>query len=199
MAGKKLEAARRELDFARQALEGLRQAKSDPGREDFYWKEFIGRLTRFWNKTLSAVNGDPRFTNSPTVKRVNTARKKDELIQYLMQARHADEHRHEEVTSVMPEGFVNISADGRVWARNPKITIGGVTMDVPPAPGFTRKKVSAELRLNKARNKDQVYEVPRTHLGQDIALASLTTCAELGLAFYESVLGGLVAEGWDAT
>ncbi|WP_175771968.1 hypothetical protein [Paraburkholderia phenazinium] len=198
MTGKKLIAARKEIAFAKKALDDLKTADG-PDDEDLSWKEFIGRLTRFWNKTESALKGDPKFYNSPHVKRVKAALKSDELIRYLSQARHADEHRHEETTDVMPGGFENISSsDSRFRVRNPKITINGVTMDVPPPPGYRRQSVKAELRLRAVNNRDQTYEAPRTHAGRDISLASIRTYAELGLAFYESILNALEQDGWDS-
>lgn len=130
MSGKKLAAAQKELAFAKKAVDGLRTATA-PDEEEYHWKEFIGRLTRFWNKTESALKGDPKFYKSPHVERVKGALKSDELIRYLSQARHADEHRHEEITGVMPGGVENVSSSGQVRVRNPKITINGVTMDVP--------------------------------------------------------------------
>lgn len=197
MSGKKLAAAQKELAFAKKAVDGLRIATA-PDDEEHHWKEFIGRLTRFWNKTESALKGDPKFYKSPHVERVKGALKSDELIRYLSQARHSDEHRHEEITGVVPGGVENVSSTGQVRVRNPKITINGVTMDVPPPPGFTQRKVRAELRLNPVRNRQQTYEVPRLHNGQPIGDTSPVTFAELGLAFYESVLDGLARDGWDS-
>ncbi|BEU51447.1 hypothetical protein [Ralstonia pseudosolanacearum] len=197
MSGKKLAAAQKELAFAKKAVDGLRTATA-PDEEEYHWKEFIGRLTRFWNKTESALKGDPKFYKSPHVERVKGALKSDELIRYLSQARHADEHRHEEITGVMPGGVENVSSSGQVRVRNPKITINGVTMDVPPPPGFSRRVVRAELRLRAVRNRQQTYEIPRTHDGQHIGDASPVALAALGLAFYESVLDGLARDGWDS-
>lgn len=198
MIGTKLVAARKEIALARKSLDGLKSAPSHD-EEEIHWKEFIGRLTRFWNKTESALKGDPKFFNSPHVKRVKTALKSDELIRYLSQARHADEHRHEETTDVMPGGFENVSIRyPEMRVRNPKITINGVTMNVPPPPGYQRRAVRAELRLRTVKNRDQTYAVPRTHAGHDITLATVQTYAELGLAFYESVLDDLEQDGWDA-
>ncbi|MFV8595065.1 hypothetical protein ACNRBS_11200 [Ralstonia pseudosolanacearum] len=197
MSGKKLAAAQKELAFAKKAVDGLRTATA-PDEEEYHWKEFIGRLTRFWNKTESALKGDPKFYKSPHVERVKGALKSDELIRYLSQARDADEHRHEEITGVMPGGVENVSSSGQVRVRNPKITINGVTMDVPPPPGFSRRVVRAELRLRAVRNRQQTYEIPRTHDGQHIGDASPVALAALGLAFYESVLDGLARDGWDS-
>lgn len=198
MAGTKLVAARKEILLARKALDRLKSASS-PDDEDTHWKEFLGRLTRFWNKTESALKGDPKFFNSPHVKRVKAALKSDELIRYLSQARNMDEHRHEETTDIMPGGFENVSTrNSRMRVRNPKIMINGVTMDVPPPPGYQRKAVRAELRLKTLKNRDQTYAVPHTHAGHDITLASVPIYAELGLAFYESVLNDLEQDGWDA-
>jgi hypothetical protein len=198
VAGTKLIAARKELAFAKTALNNLKVARG-PDDEDTHWKEFIGRLTRFWNKTESALKGDPKFYNSPHVKRVKAALKSDELIRYLSQARHADEHRHDDTTGVMPGGFENVSTtDSSFRVRNPRITIGGVTVDVPPPPGYHRRTVRAELRLRAVKNREQTYDVPRLHAGQDISLATIQTYGELGLAFYKSILDGLERDGWDS-
>lgn len=91
-----------------------------------------------------------------------------------------------------------MSQNGQVRVRNPKITINGVTMNVPPPQGFSRRSVRAELRLRAVRNRQQTYEIPRTHDGQPIGDASPVALAELGLAFYESVLDGLARDGWDS-
>jgi hypothetical protein len=121
VAGTKLIAARKELAFAKTALDNLKVA-SGPDDEDIHWKEFIGRLTRFWNKTESALKGDPKFYNSPHVKRVKAALKSDELIRYLSQARHADEHRHDDTTGVMPGGFENVSTTDSSFPTAPRLS-----------------------------------------------------------------------------
>jgi hypothetical protein len=71
-------------------------------------------------------------------------------------------------------------------------------MDVPPPPGYRRRSVEAELRLRAVNNRDRTYEVPHTHAGHNIAFASIQTYAELGLAFYDSILIGLEQDGWDS-
>jgi hypothetical protein len=181
MAGTKLTAARRELAFAAHALDSMKSA-TDLAEFDAQWKIFAGHTTRVSNKTESALKGDPRFYNSGHVKRYKAVRKGDALISYLAHLRDVDEHSHIDTTATLPAGFVNISADGRVWARNPKITINGVTMDVPPPPGFNRKIVGAELRACPVTSRGKTYEVPTTHLGNDITAATLVELAKLALA-----------------
>ena len=164
----RLAAARKELELARCAIDAMRSA-TDLNDFDSHWKDFAGRTTRVWNKTESALKGDPRFYNSAHVKRVKSAKKDDPLIRYLTHLRDVDEHSHADTTTKMPAGFVNISADGRVWARNPKITINGVTMDLAPPPGFARKIVGAELRAVPVTSRGKTYEVPTTHLGKTLS------------------------------
>lgn len=197
MTGKKLAAARKELASARKAVDALRVA-THPDDEEDHWKDFLHCLTRFWNKTQSALKGDPRFYNSPHVKHVKAAQKSDDLIRYLARARDSDEHRHDEIAGVIPGGFEHVSLNGRLRVRNPRITINGVTMDLPPAPGQRRRAVRAEMRLRPVRNEQQTYDVPQTHAGQDISGDSAATLAELGLAFYASILDGLARDGWDS-
>ncbi|MGF6534296.1 hypothetical protein P3T20_005100 [Paraburkholderia sp. GAS206C] len=158
----------------------------------------ISRVARVWNKTESALKGDARFYNSQHVKRVKAARKDDELIRSLAHLREVDEHSHEETTAEMPAGFVNISTDGSVWARNPRGTICGVTMNVTPPPSFVRKIVGAELRARSVTSRGKTYDIPSQHQGNNIFAAPLVELAERGLRFCRSFIDDLAAEGWDA-
>lgn len=196
MTGNKLTAARKELLLAAKSIERMKAA-TDLSEFDAQWKDFVNRTTRVWNKTESALKGDPRFYNSRHVKRVKAAKKDDELIRYLAHLRDVEEHSHAETTTELPAGFVNISSDGLMWARNVKMTIGGVSVDLPPPPGFSRKIVGAELRANAVTSRGITYEVPRFHLGQDIFAATLVELAEMGLKFYTSFIDDLETEGWD--
>ncbi|MEM5331962.1 hypothetical protein VSR34_36260 [Paraburkholderia sp. JHI2823] len=174
------------------------KSSTDLAEFDAQRKAFAGHTTRVWNKTESALKGDPRFYNAKHVKRYKAARKDDALISYLAHLRDVDEHSHVDTTTTLPPGFVNISADGRVWARNPKITINGVTMDLPPPPGFKQKIVGAELRACPVTSRGKTYDVPTAHLGQDITAVTLVELAEFALAFYTGFIDGLASEGWDS-
>jgi hypothetical protein len=76
--GKKLDAARRELEVAERALAKMEQT-SVISEITKYWEDIHGSLIRLSSKPTASLKGDPRFTNSPRVKRVNQALKSDPI------------------------------------------------------------------------------------------------------------------------
>lgn len=195
--GKKLDAARRELNAALSALERMKVA-NDLAEFDDCWKEILGKLARFWNKTLVSLKGDTRLTNSPHVKRVNTDLKHDPLVQYLARARDANEHNIEPITRDLEAGFqseLTIPGGGKAIFRNVKVTIGdGPAQDVRfPGDRF----MPAEVVATSATSRKVTYPVPASHQGTPLHDTSLLTLAGLGIAYYADFLERMVQDGWD--
>ncbi|EIM99589.1 hypothetical protein WQE_18174 [Paraburkholderia hospita] len=198
--GKKLEAARKEMAFARKSLEQMRSA-DDLGAFDNHWKDLLGRLTRLWFKTQASLKGDPRFTNSPHVKRVNVDLKKDPLIQYLARARDADEHTTAEITGQIEAGMqyeFELPDGNRIMMRNPQITIGdGPAMPMKTVGAAREYFAPAEVFANEVTTRDVKYSVPTMHDGKALPDTKLVTFAQLGLEYYERFLDAMEADGWD--
>lgn len=193
----KLEAAHREISLARTALQRMESAAGNAQFEEAY-KDFIGRLTRFWNKTEASLKCDPKFYNSPHVKRVKDALKNDELIRYLARARDADEHTAQEITVSLPGGdrATLTTPDGNQLMIQ-GLTINGKPAKFQPAPNVVIQKVNDEVAPRDFTNRGQQYTPPMKHRGIDLPLQTrLVELAAMGLRFYEEALEGLQKDGW---
>jgi hypothetical protein len=182
----------------------MMQHAADLDEFEEQWKEILGRLTRFWNKTQASLLGDPRFTNSPHVKRVKQDLKKDALIQYLARARDADEHTSADITGQIEAGmqYEFQTPDGKfsMMMRNPTLTFGdGTSMPLPLRPvGATKAFFApAEVFAKEVTTRGVLYAVPTMYAGTPIADTKLTTFATLGIEYYERFLDVMVADGWD--
>ncbi|WP_457660128.1 hypothetical protein [Sinorhizobium medicae] len=111
-------------------------------------------------------------------------RKKDELLRYLHQARHADEHGIAPIASMLPgimtirtpEGFPLFSIPGFLpvnldpeFEKNSKLTV----LHAPP-----------QVALRAVENKGVRYEPPTEHLGTPLTDRSIANIAWLGLKYH---------------
>jgi hypothetical protein len=192
--GKKLEAARSELRMAEQAIRDMRVAK-DLDALDRAWKDFLGRLTRIWNKTEAALKGDPKYYDSARYKNANRLRKDDELLQYLAKARDADEHTVGDVTMKIPAGLQIDAAipGGKIMIRNLEINGRQVKVDAPGAKVTFRP---SEVWPLPATTRGRTYHPPSSHAGESLE-QSIFVYADKGLAFYAAFIEGLAGDGWD--
>jgi hypothetical protein len=197
--GRKLDAAKAELGFAKTAVERMRNAPT-LAEFDFQWKEFLGRTTRVWNKTEADLKGDPRFYNSPHVTRVKDARKKDDLIRYAARARDADEHTADPITGEMDAGpeYTFTFPDGNyATIRNPTATIDGKTFPIGAWGHSAERFAPAEVYAMPVTVRGQTYDVPTRHRDDAITGLTLIRFAELTLSFYEEFIDDLQRDGWD--
>lgn len=167
---------------------------------DLQWKEFLGRTTRVWNKTEADLKGDPRFYNSPHVKRVKDARKKDDLIQYVARARDADEHTADPITVEVPAGpeyTFNFGDGNFAKVRLPQITVDGKTFPLAVEGHSSETFAPAEVFAMPVTVRKQTYPVPTHHMDQPIGDLTLIRFAELALAYYERFIEDLRHDGWD--
>jgi hypothetical protein len=196
--GTKLKAAREELARARVALEQLETARNAPAMDDA-WKECIGRLTRLWNKTEASLKGDPRFHNTPWAKRVKDARKNDQVIRYLLQARNADEHGVDDITERGPgyTALLPVKPNGKFHVKSVTIGLDGSIRVVPGETGFRVDQVAQTVAARPVTNYGQTYAVPDEHAQALRGNRALAAMARHGVEFYEAVIEGLAKDGWD--
>ncbi|WP_244808006.1 hypothetical protein [Caballeronia zhejiangensis] len=200
--GKRLNAARTELRFAREAIEAMKAARTI-AELDVHWKEFLSRTTRIWNKTEASLKGDPKFFNSVHTKRAKEAQKRDPLIKYLARARDADEHTIDPITEEIPAGpEYRVDGPNGSWIslRDVKLTRADGKPETIPirVEGFTSVRFApAEIFALPAVTRGQTTPVPDSHNGHPIAEHTMVAFAELGLAFYTSIIDGLENDGWD--
>ncbi|CAD6536543.1 hypothetical protein LMG27952_03163 [Paraburkholderia hiiakae] len=199
--GKKLDAARRELEFARDALARMEHAKSP---EDFenQWKEALGRLTRFWNKTQASLKGDSKFTNSPHVKRINVALRSDPLIQYLARARDVDEHLSDDITGRLDAGMrfeFDLPDGNKVFMHAPTYTFEDGTAIPADVVGASRSYFApTEVYAQPVKHRGKTYEPPVEHDGQKLPDTKPITMARMGIEFYSNFLNKMIDDGWDS-
>lgn len=194
--GKKLDAARKELEYGKESIAKMRAARAHADLERA-WIDLLGYLTKVWNKTEASLKGDPKFYNSPITKRVRDDRSNDPLLVYLAQARNADEHGVEALTEHHPGSIAinSVKQGGALYIRHLEIRNGQMHLD---APGGARiehhppRTVAVDVVNRKVR-----YPVPGTHLGQPITDKSLMGLAALGVSYYAAMLADLESAGWD--
>jgi hypothetical protein len=91
-----LNEARRQLTIAAEALEALREATDGtPHLENARraWEQFIHATNRAWHKAESEIRA-AGFSQAIWLQEFRDQRNTDELLEYVRQARHADEHQH---------------------------------------------------------------------------------------------------------
>lgn len=140
---------------------------------DSFWREFLQKLERAWNKAEAAVSDSPRCKRI-----IDTAinrRKTDPLLSYLRHARNADEHSLQEVAK---------DWDAKLRAE-------------PSADGITLHWDKWDRPLLPVTNRGVVYDPPRLHLGQGLndklgkGVAEPIVVADLALHFYRNLLNQL--------
>ena len=133
-----------ELICAWDAADRIRKAQSlDQLNAD--WAAVLNHLEKLWIKTgiaCRAINKDFPKWNAPWV----TLRKSDPLLRYLTQARHADNHSDQFLSSQVVGQLVLNSSGG----------VGFTMFDTP------------ELAIDHVKNRDVTYSTPETHLGSPL-------------------------------
>lgn len=134
------------------------------------WREVLRRLERVWAKTQAAVHHLPRWRKIES--EVTNLRRTDPLLQYVSQARNADEHSIQNLAMEHDWDFTGTpNSDGILFNWSP--------WDRPLLPVV---------------NRGVRYEPPRTHLGQSIKpllgkdKAEPRVVAELAIRFYVDFL-----------
>lgn len=164
---------------------------------DVAWFSFLSSWKAVYTALEQGVKGHQRSTQWFGLR--NKARRADELLQYLYQARNDDTHGLEEQSRKTPAA----SGIGRpidpsrpVAIKNMIVTIGnGVThvradradnLDLAPF------HIPAQAALLPVRDRDKangrVYQPPTMHLGQPLADTSPLAVAELGLAYVRDMV-----------
>ena len=198
-----------ELSKARIAIEGMRGA-IDLNALEIHWQDFLFRLERSWNKSVSYMKANPRFHGWSERGYAEELRKHDPLLSYLRNARGADEHTVEAIVSWEPGAITVIPVDRKsmmnieVWIPYENGGAIGVTANgassLSAATLLTRipeeKQVvanqpvsvdfrPAKLRLIQITNRGRTYHPPASHLGKPLNELGPIEAAELGMTFYE--------------
>lgn len=173
-----------ELEKAKSYLNSMRSAKSLEEFEE-YWKSYLSRLERVWNKFLAAYKNHPKW-HGWGGKHIKV-KKDDPLLSYLTNARGADEHTIAEITEKSSGSMTINPAFGRVW--NPeRIEINRGVVKIDSAEPYKITFTPAKIRLLPVINRGVTFPVPTSHLENPVDPNNIIAIAELGIAYYNKVL-----------
>ncbi|SFK52732.1 hypothetical protein SAMN04488518_10652 [Pseudovibrio ascidiaceicola] len=132
-------------------------------------------------------------------KRLKAERKKDPLMQYLHQARNAEEHSIQEVTETVP-GATTIGGGGPEFSKAFRASfsinngvlggVGGNPPEISPLDGkpVLIKQIGPQVKLKSVTNYGKKYPVPREHKGKEIEIPTPIEAAEFALSYLSEVL-----------
>jgi hypothetical protein len=177
--------AHKELDDARIAFKAMESSKS---LDDFekHWKEYLHSLERIWSKSVAHFGLCSSWNGWKG--RYESLRKKDPLLNYLTNARGAEEHTVAEITA-REESSLSFKAGPTGSAVIKRITImkdGTLSVfgDGSLVIAFSPGRIKLLPIVNRGRN----YPIPSKHLGQSVLSDNVLEVAQAGINFYESFL-----------
>ncbi|WP_305374652.1 hypothetical protein [Photobacterium leiognathi] len=181
-------AARQELKVASSAIGRMKGAE---GFDDFdsEWRLYLNAIEKVFVKVERAAQ-PYRNKFEPWQGKYNKLRKKDSLLKYLKQARHADNHSIQDVAKVTP-GVYSFSVPG-----GPGVThiqslktdhTGRVVEYIGNRPAQI-VDIPSRLQCVGFQNNGTNFNPPKEHLGKKLKSDNPVYLSEQGLAFYESFL-----------
>jgi hypothetical protein len=173
-----------ELARAKAAIEAMKTAKTLPELEE-HWKEFLRRLERVWNKAAHHFGRSPKWNGWQG--RHDTARRKDPLLAYLVNARGAEEHTITPIAS-SKDASIGIGAGptGSTYIKRLSIQNGQVEWEGEGSLAITFH--AAEFKLLPVVNRGRTYDPPRVHQGRAVNPANALEIAAAGIVYYETFL-----------
>jgi hypothetical protein len=167
------------LQTATRSFADMRDAK-EFGEFSHAWQSFLDRLEKIWVKAERECQ--PHRTRfEPWQVPFKGLRKTDQLLAYLHQARHADQHSIQPTAAhslggvdikIPPKGTVMLQIDE---ANNRLMIVG---------PHELIRRRGPRVVLLSIENRGVRYDPPTMHLGCKVAENDAALVAEKGLLFY---------------
>jgi hypothetical protein len=182
-ATKRLESARRHLVEA-ECARSYREFESA-------WTPMLVALNNIYAALEQGAKDNTR--SRPWFGRKKYERRCDPLLQYLHQARDADEHSLAPVTQ-LKHGSVGIGAVGSVYIKRLQIDSSedGTRVELETGPGSTGKPIisvtPATARLVAVTSRGVTYDPPDLHQDKKLEDGSPIAVARLGLAYHELLI-----------
>lgn len=181
---KKSEQPRIELAKAQACIEGMRNSRSLDEFEE-HWKSLLNRLERIWNKTFHHFSRSPKWNGWKG--KYEQLRKKDPLLSYLVNARGADEHTVNEITTRELGGIgINPAEGNSLYIENMAINRGHISIQSPQK--IRVDFIPAKTVLAAVVNRGRTYPAPRSHRGNPIDPTKVIDVAETAVEFYRGFL-----------
>jgi len=193
LAPKAFSRAKDHLESARRNLEATAKASS-LDELAWAWSGFLTDAQRVFSKLREATRAGPSKRWSEILQRT---RDQDELLRYVHQARHADEHGLERIAQKQ-NGELNITAgDGPAHIHTITAIPGkGVSIEYRgerPVVTWTPERVV----LLPVRNRGVVYPVPTQHLRQRLPDATAISIAERAYQFLAEAVAEAETRFWN--
>lgn len=173
-----------ELEKARSYIDRMRQAETLEQYEE-HWKEFLSKLERVWHKAYNHFSRSPKWNGWKG--KYEQARKKDPLLSYLVNARHADEHTVSEITGREAGGIGFGPAEGNsLYIEKMELNNGKISIQSPH--NIRISFIPGKVKLLPVTNYGRVYDVPTFHLGAPIDPSNVVAVAETAVGYYAKFL-----------
>ncbi len=173
-----------ELARAQEAVAKMAAATSLDEYEE-HWKEFLRRLERCWNKAYAHYGKSPKWNGWQG--RIDRLRRTDPLLSYLVNARGAEEHTVNEITTRHPGGIgINPAQGNSLYIERMEINNGTISIRSPQK--LKIEFTPARMGLLPVTNRGRTYATPTWHLGNSIDAGNVQAVASLALRFYDQVL-----------
>lgn len=191
MDAKALAHAKTRLSQAEKAVEALRSTNNFDEIERS-WSLFIMSLGTIYTKLEKGSKSSPE--SNAWFQSVKVERKSDTLLQYLHQARNADEHGIIDITTrdsrelVQPIRLPN----GKTAALKFQLPAGSDTFTVTEREGQNSfvgpQTVSDAVALVPVTNRGVFFPVPTSHQGVPFTAVGVLNVAEAGLIYARSLV-----------
>ena len=153
-----------ELDRAKHLLFVLNSAQSLDLFESA-WRDFLYRLERVWDKAEAHYGRSPKWSGWSGKYKV--LRSTDPLLLYVRQARNAEQHSVEEVTTQVEGGFgIGLGTGVDSAAINHLEISDGKIQSQDVSPGMLIAPLPRFVRLLSVTNRHRSYAPPTVHLGK---------------------------------
>jgi hypothetical protein len=161
------------------------------------WQDFLLRIERAWEMAERQLRGQAGFQQWS--KPYSERRKKDPLLQFLHQARHAETHGISDTVGKPLELLLRDKYGRKFDFRGARgeFKDGVLTIDLQtqhPAKDLDISVVPTNPILVRFKNRGKWYNPPTSHLGNRLTDVHPVEAARLGLAFYRTFIGN--ALGW---
>ena len=149
------------------------------------WKDFLHNLERAWNKLVSHLKRSPKYQGWIERGKTEKKRRQDQLLSYLVNARGAEEHAVSDITSQEAGGVgINPAVGNSLFINMLEIKNGQMLIDSEQS--IKIEFIPGKVILLPIENRGKRYDVPATHLGEELENSSPVDLAKKGIEFYHA-------------
>ena len=175
----------KEFDYAEESL-SLMKTASSLDKYEKHWKDFLHYVYLGWEKCelLTKDIGSTQQVRGF----VNRCINQDGLIQYLFQARNANQHTIKEIVQKQPGVHRIVAGEGGVKIHGGRIEGSQQEHTLVCEGNFKIEFRPDSLQVVDVKSRNVKYPVPVEHLGAQVSTFVPHELAEMGLAFYKAKL-----------